>query len=110
MCKVIKTVYDRLPHIWSRLSTSFLARFMLNLTSTFAACKNWNSDGATVGASLCQLGALLASLDTTSVRPLIDNDFRELILIGNALMGQKHGHCDTMYVENITSVPEHVVT
>ena len=97
-----KNKNDRLPHIWSRLSTSFLAR--LNLTSTFAACKNWNSHGATVGAALCQLGALLASLDTASVEPLMGNDFRELILIGNALMGQKYGHCDTVYVEYMTSV------
>ena len=82
---------------------------MLNLTSTFAACKNWNSHGATVGAPLRQLGALLASLETAFVGPLIDNDFRELIPIGNALTGQKHGHCDTVYVEYMTSVPEHVV-
>ena len=38
-------VADRLPHIWSWISTGFLARLLLNLTSTFAVCKNWNSHG-----------------------------------------------------------------
>ena len=39
-------VADRLPHIWACISLGFLARLLLNLTSTFAVCKNWNSHGA----------------------------------------------------------------
>ena len=35
-----KKVSNRLPHIWSRISTGFLAWLALNLTSTFAVCKN----------------------------------------------------------------------
>ena len=71
--------------------------------------KNWKSHGAQVGASLCQLGALLASLETGAVVPLIDTEFQQVIPIGNALTGQKHGHCETVYVEYMTSIEEHVV-
>ena len=37
-----KNVVDRLPHIWGCISPGFVARLLLNLTSTFAVCKNWN--------------------------------------------------------------------
>ena len=66
---------DRLPRIWAHISPGFLARLLLNLTSTFAVCKNWNSHGATVGAALCQLGWVLCSLESGAVGPLIDMEF-----------------------------------
>ena len=49
----LNNVTDRLPHIWAPISPGFLARLLLNLASTFAVCKNWNSHDATVGAALC---------------------------------------------------------
>ena len=89
-------VADRLPHIWSRISTGFLAGLLLNLTSSFAVCKNWNSHGTTVGAALCQLGLALGSLASGAVGPLINTEFQQVIPLENALMGQKHGHCETV--------------
>ena len=35
-----KNVADKLPHIWGCISPGFVARLLLNLTSTFAVCKN----------------------------------------------------------------------
>ena len=32
-----------------------------------------------------------------------------MIPLGNALTGQKHGHCETVYVEYMVSVAEEVV-
>ena len=49
-----KNVADRLPHIWGCISPGFVAKLLLNLTRTFAVCKNWNSDGTIVGAALFQ--------------------------------------------------------
>ena len=78
-------VADRLPHIWVRISPGFLPDFFLNLTSTFAVCKNWNSHGAAVGAALCKLGLVLGSLESGAVGPLIDMEFQQMIILGNAL-------------------------
>ena len=102
-------VADRLPHIWGRISPGFLARLLLNLTSTFAMCKNSNLHGTIVVAALCQLGSVLGSLESGAVGPLIDMEFQQVIPLGNALMGQKHGHCETVYVEYMVSVAEEVV-
>ena len=102
-------VANRLPHIWGCISPGFLARLLLNLTSTFAVCKNWNSHGTTVGAALCQLGSVLGSLESGAVGPLIDTEFQQVIPLGNALTGQKHGHSETVYVEYMVSVAEEVV-
>ena len=90
---------DRLLHIWAWISTGFLARNLLNLTSTFAVCKNWNSHSTTVGVALCQLGDALAFLQSAAVGPYIDTEFQEIIPLGIPLMGHKHGHSDTVYVE-----------
>ena len=69
-----KNVADRLPHIWGCISPGFVAKLLLNLTSTFAVCKNWNSHGAIVGAALCQLGSVLGSLESGAIGPLIDSN------------------------------------
>ena len=71
-------------------------------------CENWNSHGTTVGGSLCQLGAVL-SLETGAVGPLINTEFQQVIPLRNALMGQKHGHCESVYVEYMVSVTEQMV-
>ena len=67
-----KIVGDRLPDIWEQISTGFLARNLLNLTSTFAVCKNWNSHSARVGAAVCQLGGALPFLQSAAIGPYID--------------------------------------
>ena len=104
-----KNVADRLPHIWGRISPGFVARLSLNLTSTSAVCKNWNSHGTIVGAELCQLGSVLGSLESGAIGPLIDTEFQQVIPLGNALTGQKHGHSETVYVEYMVSVAEEVI-
>ena len=71
-----KNVADRLPHIWGRISPGFVVRLLLNLTSTFAVCKNWNSHGTIVGAALCQLGSVLGSLESGAIGPLINMEFQ----------------------------------
>ena len=59
--------------------------------------------------SLCQLCSILALLESGAVDPLIDTEFQQVIPLGNALMGQKHGHCETVCVEYMVSVAEQVV-
>ena len=86
---------------------------LLKLTSTFAVCKNWNSYGTIVGAALCQLSSVLGSLESGAIGPLIDGtktwpflEFQQVIPLGNALMGQKHGHSEIVYVKYMVSVAE----
>ena len=71
--------------------------------------KNWNSHGAIVGAALCQLGSVLGSLESGAIGPLINTEFQQVIPLGNALTGQKHGHSETVYVEYMVSDAEEVV-
>ena len=68
--------------------------------------KNWNSHGAALGATLCQMASMLSSLDSASKESLIDVDFTELIPQGNVQTGHKHGHHDVSYVEYMTSAKE----
>ena len=102
-------VADRLPHIWGHISPGFVARLLLNLKSTFAVCKNWNSHCTIVGAALCQLGSVLVSLESGAIGPLINTEFQQVIPLGNALMGHKHGHSETVYVEYMVSFAEEVI-
>ena len=69
-------------------------------------CKNWNSHGALLGASLCQLASMLLCLDKASKGSLIDNNFAELIPQGKVQTGHKHGHHEVSYVEYMTSGKE----
>ena len=57
-------------------------------------------------ASLCQLGSVLTLFESESVGPLINMEFQQVIPLGNALTGQKHGHCETVYVEYMVSVAD----
>ena len=100
---------DRLAHIWGYISPGFVARLLVNLTSTFAVWKNWNSHSAIVGAALCQLGSVLGSLESGAIGPPIDTEFHQVIPLGNALTGQKHGHSETVYVEYMVLVAEEVI-
>ena len=72
-------------------------------------CKNWNSHGATLGATLCQIASMLSCLDDASKGPLIDVDFTQLIPQGNVQTGHKHGHHQVSYVEYMTSGKEQSV-
>ena len=62
-----------------------------------------------VGAALCQLGSVLGSLESGAIGPLIDMEFQQVIPLGNALTGQKHGHSETVYVEYMVSVAGEVI-
>ena len=74
-------------------------------------CKNyerihchWNSHGADLGSSLCQIASILASLDNAySNAETVPDEFPVLIPQGNIQMGHKHGHHDAVYVEYMTS-------
>ena len=79
---------------------------LLNAVSTYQVGKNWNSHGATLGSTLCQMASMLSGLDGASKGSLIDVDFTELILQGNVQTGHKHGHHDVSYVEYMTSGKE----
>ena len=64
-----------------------------------------------LGATLCQMASMLSGLDGASKGSVIDCDFTQLIPLGNAQTGHKHGHHDVSYVEYMTSGKEkNVVT
>ena len=79
---------------------------LLNAISTYQVSKNWNSHGAALGSTLCQMASMLSGLDGASKGSLIDVDFTELILQGNVQTGHKHGHHDVSYVEYMTLAKE----
>ena len=51
---------------FSRLGSAFVAHQILDTTHSFRVNKNWNSHRAQVGASIRQLGSILASFDNAS--------------------------------------------
>ena len=63
----MKTLVDN----FSQMSSAFLARQILDTTHTFRVNKNWNSHGGQLGASLCQLGWILASFENAAKKPLV---------------------------------------
>ena len=87
----------------------FIAKQLLGMMSTLQVGKNWNSHGAALGSCLCQLGAMLSSLDMASTGPYIQHDFSHLIPQGNIQTGHKHGHHDIVYVEYMTAAIEPLV-
>ena len=101
-----KGVVDKFTNTCARISCGYIARLLLNAICTFQVCKNWNSHGATLGATLCQLGSMLSCLDTAAKDELINVDFNELIPQGNVQTGHKHGHHEVSYVEYMTSAKE----
>ena len=85
------------------ISCGYIARMLLNAISMYQVCKNWNSHGSLLGATLCQIASMLSGLDSASKGSVIDHDFTQLILLGNPQVGHKHGHHDVSYVEYMTS-------
>ena len=101
-----RDIAEKFNHTCARISCGYIARLLLNAISTYQVGKNWNSHGATLGATLCQMASMLLCLDNASTGCLIDVDFTELIPQGNVQTGHKHGHHEVSYVEYITSGKE----
>ena len=101
-----RDIVTRFTHTCSQISSGYIARLLLNATCTFQVCKNWNSHGATLGATLCQMASMLVGLDNASKHGLIDIDFTQFILQGNVQTGHKHGHHEVSDVEYMTSAKE----
>ena len=99
-------ILDRFRKTCAHISSGYIARLLLDAISTFQVCKNWNSHGALLGATLCQIGSMLSCLDTAAKGELINVDFNELIPRGNVQTGHKHGHHEVSYVEYMTSGKE----
>ena len=104
-----KDVVDKFTQTCARISCGYIARLLLNAICTFQVCKNWNSHGATLGATLCQLGSMLSCLDSAAKDDIINIDFNELIPQGNVQTGHKHGHHEVSYVEYMMSAKERSV-
>ena len=83
---------------FSRMGPAFLARQIMDKTHSFHVNKNWNSYGSQVGAAMCQLGSILASLKNASNQRLVSMHFSEVIPGGCVQMGVKHGNHDITYV------------
>ena len=99
-------IAGRFTDTCAQISCGFIARLLLNTICTFQVCKHWNSHGATLGATMCQMASMLSGLDATSTGSLIDVDFNQLISKGNVQTGHKHGHHEVSYVEYMTSGKE----
>ena len=91
---------------WANVTPGFIARSILEITNNMSVAKNWNSHGAMVGASICQISAILAALAKAEQSAVISSSFRDIIPQGKVLTGSKHGHSDTSYVEYMTSSSE----
>ena len=104
-----KDIAGKFTDTCAQISCGYIARLLLNAICTFQVCKNWNSHGATLGASLCQMASMLSGLDKASTGSLIDVDFNELIPKGYVQTGHKHGHHEVSYVEYMTSGKERSV-
>ena len=100
---------DRFITTCDRITNGFIATQLLGTLSTLQVGKNWNSHGATLGASVCQLAALLSSLDTANSGAHIPREFPVLIPRGNVQTGHKYGHHDVCYVEYMTAAKEKLV-
>ena len=101
-----RDIAEKFNHSCARISCGYIARLLLNAISTYQVGKNWNSHGATLGATLCQMASMLLCLDNASTGCFIDADFTQLIPQGNVQTGHKHGHHEVSYVEYMTSGKE----
>ena len=108
LVKSKKDIADRFTDTCARISSGYIARLLLDTICTFQVCKNWNSHGAILGATMCQIASMLSGLDAAS-KGLIDVDFNELIPKGNVMTGHRHGHHEMSYVEYMTSGKERSV-
>ena len=81
----------------------------LGYTINFTSWEIGNSHGAALGASLCQLAALLSSLDTSNSGAIIPQEFSVLIPQGNIQTEHKNGHHDIVYVKYMTAAIQPLV-
>ena len=96
-------------NMMDKITRGFIAKQILGTMSTVQVSKNWNSHGADMGSSLCQITAILSSLDNAYLEPqMVPKDLPVLIPQGNIQMGHKHGHHDVVYVEYIMAAMEHL--
>ena len=94
-------------NIMDKITRGFIAKQILGTMSTVQVGKNWNSHGADLGSSLCQISAILSSLDNAYLEPKsIPADLPVLIPQGNIQTGHKHGHHNVVYVEYMTAAME----
>ena len=91
---------------FSCMGSAFLARQIMDMTHSFHVNKNWNSHGSQVGATMCQLGSILASFENASNQRLVSTHFSEVIPRGCVQMGVKHGNHDVTYVEYMCAAIE----
>ena len=97
---------DILVKNFACMSSAFLERQILDMTHSFHVNKNWNSHGSQVGATMCQLGSILASFEDASNQRLVSMHFSEVIPRGRLQTGAKHGNQDITYVEYMCSAIE----
>ena len=91
---------------FSRMSSAFLGRQILETTQTFRVNKNWNSHGGQLGAAMCKLGSILASFENAANKSLVSTHFAEVIPRGCVQTGAKHGNQDVTYVEYMCAAME----
>ena len=70
-------IANKFNHTCAWISCHYIARLLLNAICTFQVCKNLNSYGATLGATLYQMASMLSCLDNASRGSLIDIDFND---------------------------------
>lgn len=83
-----------LKNLVEQITPRYLARVCIDLTSTFIAGKNWNSRASKLGATICEIAAMIHAAP-------VQQRFRRIQ--GVPLGGQRHGSRDTKYVEYMTS-------
>ena len=91
---------------FSRMSSAFLGRQILETSQTFRVNKNWNSHDGQLGAAMCQLGSILASFENAANKSLVSTHFAEVIPQGCVQTGTKHGNQDVTYVEYMCAAME----
>ena len=83
----MNALQDRFTKICQWITNRFIAKQLLGMLSTLQVGKNWYSHGAALSASVCQLAALLSSLDTANSGVIIPQGFPVLIPQGNIQTG-----------------------
>ena len=96
-------------NVMDKITRGFIAKQILGTMLNVQVGKNWNSHGADLGSSLCQITAILSSLDNAYLEPqTVPKDLPVLIPQGNIQTGHKHGHHNVVYIEYMTAVMEHL--
>ena len=103
--RVLHCEIEMLKSARRTITTGHIAKLLLKCTDTFQAKKNWNSHGASVGYSICELALILSQMKTASLNEL-DKNFNVIIPQGNQEGGSKHGNHNLCYSEYMCSVVE----